>query len=93
MQIYGSLHVHGPQSINAPHRAAASQSPAAAAYSSRGADQLDISPQAELVSRMRDIPEIRVDRVLQIREAIEAGEYETPEKLDMALERLLDEIA
>lgn len=93
MQIYGSMHVHGPQSISGPHRAAATQSPAAAAYSTRGADQLDISPQAELLSRMRDIPEIRVDRVMELREAIESGDYETPEKLDLALERLLDEIA
>ncbi len=71
----------------------ASPSHAAAAYSSRGADQLDISPQAELLSRIRDIPEIRVDRVMQLREAIQSGKYETPEKLDIALDRLLDEIA
>lgn len=54
---------------------------------------MDISPQAELLSRIRDIPEIRVDRVMQLREAIQSGKYETPEKLDIALDRLLDEIA
>jgi hypothetical protein len=30
--------------------------------------------------------------VQAIREAIASGQYETPDKLDLALERLLDEI-
>ena len=35
---------------------------------------------------------IRTDRVAQIRQAIEAGTYETQDKLDIAIDRLLDEI-
>ena len=41
---------------------------------------------------IQDLPEIRTDRVAQIREALEAGTYETQEKLDIAIDRLLDEI-
>ena len=64
-------------------------------------DQVDISAEAELNSQtvdmvnqlqIQDLPEIRADRVTQIREAIEAGTYETPEKLELAIDRLLDEI-
>ena len=64
-------------------------------------DQVDISTEAELNSQIvelvnqleiQDLPEIRTDRVAQIREAIEAGTYETQEKLDIAIDRLLDEI-
>ena len=91
MHINGSYHVHGPQPINTPHRAATAPA-AGTASSTRGADQLDISPEAELLSRMRDIPDVRIDRVLQIRAAIESGQYETADKLDKALDRLLDEI-
>ena len=92
MQIHGPYHVHGPQPLNAPHRIKAPQAQPSPAEP-RGIDQLDISPQADFISRVRELPDIRADRVAQIREQIQAGVYETPEKLDIALERLLDEIA
>jgi len=53
---------------------------------------LDISREADLVSRIHDIPDVRADRVAELRAAIESGTYETPDKLDIALGRLLDEI-
>ena len=90
MHIQGTAHVHAPQSINAPHRTPTSQ-PSTPQRTSE-TDQLDISPQADFVSRARDLPEIRADRVAEIRSAIEAGDYETDEKLSIALDRLLDEI-
>ena len=55
-------------------------------------DQLDISREADLVSRVREVPGIRADRVAEARAAIEAGAYDTEDKLDIALGRLLDEI-
>ncbi len=90
MQIYGTSHIHSAQSLNAPHR-----SPTANAVSrpSQGVDELDISSEADFVSQVRDLPEIRQDRVDSIRAQIQAGTYETSEKLDAALSRLLDEIA
>lgn len=92
MQIHGPAYLHGPQSINAPHRASAPQ-PAQGAQQVSGADQLDISSEANYVSLAREIPDIRADRVAEIRQAIADGTYDTDEKLDIALERLLDEIA
>ncbi len=44
-----------------------------------------------MVSRIRDLPDIRHDLVARIRGEIEAGTYETDEKLDVALGRLLEE--
>ena len=92
MQIYGTTQVHSAQPINAPHRLTPTQSPGGA-YGASGVDQLDISPEADLVSQIRDIPDIRADRVAAIRAQIQAGTYETDAKLDGALSRLLDEIA
>jgi len=60
--------------------------------SAYGVDQLDISPEADLVAQVHDLPEIREDRVAQIKAQIAAGTYETDAKLDVALSRLLDEI-
>lgn len=92
MQIYGTTQVHSAQPINAPHRLTPAQSPGGA-YGASGVDQLDISPEADLASQIRDIPDIRADRVAAIRAQIQAGTYETDAKLDVALSRLLDEIA
>lgn len=91
MQIHGPAHLHGPQPISAPHHSKPQQPPAAT-EASRDVDQLDISPQADLVSRIHDLPDIRADRVAEVRAQIASGEYETEAKLDVALDRLLDEI-
>ncbi len=92
MQINGPAHVHGPQQITAPHRAQNSPPTQAAQSELTGVDQLDISHEAELISQIQDIPDIRQDRVDSIRAAIESGTYETADKLDMAVDRLLDEL-
>jgi|YNPMSStandDraft_1061717.scaffolds.fasta_scaffold01250_7 negative regulator of flagellin synthesis FlgM len=91
MEIYGPHHVHGAQSLGPPHVArldpSARPSPAAPIQ-----DELTISEAAEALERARQAPEIRADLVARVRAEIAAGTYETPEKLAIALDRLLDEI-
>lgn len=92
MQIYGTTHLHAAQPLNAPHRMA----PAQGTSSPRGiggVDQLDISPEADFVSQVHELPDIRADKVAAIKAQIKAGTYDTEAKLDIALSRLLDEIA
>ncbi|MDP6556758.1 MAG: flagellar biosynthesis anti-sigma factor FlgM [Pirellulaceae bacterium] len=38
------------------------------------------------------MPDVRTDRVAELRAQIASGAYETDAKLDVALDRLLDEI-
>ncbi len=56
-------------------------------------DELQLSPAAELAGKLSDIPDIRWDRVNTIKAAIADGTYLTDDKLNVALDRLLDEIA
>lgn len=91
MEIYGPGRIDGPQSVRAPHQARSIEAPTSM-DSLHGMDRVDISPEAELVSRVGDLPEIRADRVAEIRAQIAAGVYETDEKLQIALGRLLDEL-
>src|SRR5215208_6231605 len=81
MYIYGTSQIHAPQPLNAPHRLTPTQPPSNP-YSTAGVDELDISPEADFVAQARDLPEIREDRVAQIRAQIESGTYETAGKLD-----------
>ena len=91
MQIYGPSQLHGAQSIQGPHTNRVAQSQPGERTASTG-DQLDISSAGLLAARLNDVPEIRQDRVDALRAAIADGSYETADKLDAALERLLDEI-
>jgi hypothetical protein len=92
MYIYGTAQIHAAQPLNAPHRLTPTQG-IGGGYSAGGVDQLDISPEADFVAQARDLPEIREDRVAALRSQIQSGAYETADKLDVALSRLLDEIA
>jgi negative regulator of flagellin synthesis FlgM len=55
-------------------------------------DKVDISPAAEEAVRAAEAAEIRQAHLATIRQQIAAGIYETPEKVDRAVERLLDEL-
>ena len=92
MHVNGPSHVHGPHGLNGPHhprifRPTDESKPAGPAN-----DQLEISAAAEAAIVAAEDGDVRSELVAQIRSEIAAGTYETPEKLDLALERLLDEI-
>lgn len=91
MQIYGPTHLHGAQPLNAPHAVRASQ-PAVRSEAVSPSDSLEISDAGRLAEQMSQIPDIRQDRVNSIRAQIAAGTYETDAKMNVALDRLLDEI-
>jgi len=91
MHIYGPSQLHGPQPIAAPHSLHPAQ-PTARPEPSQIVDQIDISEAAQLVEQVRQLPDIREDRVEAVRQQIAAGTYDTSDKLDAAIERLLDEI-
>ena len=55
-------------------------------------DELEISDVAKKLEALAESGELRQARLAQIKAAIEAGEYETPEKLEAAVDRLLDEL-
>lgn len=50
-----------------------------------------IDPQ--LLKHSRDKEQFRIGKVESIREEISEGTYETPDKLDVAADRLLEDIA
>lgn len=56
------------------------------------ADQVEISSAGRLLDQAVQTSGLRAERLEQIKAAIDAGTYDTDEKLEAALERLLDEI-
>lgn len=58
----------------------------------RASDHVEISEMGRLLDQISRLPEIREEKVAEIRQAIASGVYETPDKLELAVERLLREI-
>lgn len=59
--------------------------------SARPEDVLD--PEiADLMKKLAEMPPIREELVSRIRKQIEQGEYVTPEKIDIATERLMEDL-
>ncbi len=55
-------------------------------------DQVEISSIGQKLNTVEGTSEVREARIAQIRDAIESGEYETLDKLEASLDRLLDDI-
>jgi negative regulator of flagellin synthesis FlgM len=54
-------------------------------------DAVEISSAGRMLEKASQSSPVRAERIAQIKAAIDAGTYETPEKLEAALEKLLDE--
>jgi len=78
----GVLPVGGPR----PHAGLRSQAPV------EQDDVVEISKVAEMLGKIRDLPDIRAEKVSAIREAIELGTYDEQGKLDVAIDRLLEDL-
>jgi negative regulator of flagellin synthesis FlgM len=56
------------------------------------ADVVEISNVARLTLKVNELPEIRADLVERVKAEIAAGTYETPERIDIAVNRLMEEL-
>jgi negative regulator of flagellin synthesis FlgM len=55
-------------------------------------DVVDISQAARLAEMIQRIPDVRVDLIERVKAEIAAGIYETPERLEIAINKLMDEL-
>lgn len=92
MQIYGASQLHGAQAISGPHTSSRTYSSSQTGSTAAASDDLQLSEAGQLASQLNDIPDVRQDLVNSIRAQIQAGTYETPERLSGAVSNLLDEI-
>ena len=91
MEIHGAGGAQGPQPIY-PRIAAFSVEAGNSVHAGAPRDQVEISPLGQMLDGIGRLPEIRHEKVDAIRSQIASGVYETPEKFDVAMDRLLDEL-
>lgn len=58
----------------------------------RATDRLELSGAAHFLRALKADGDVRNDKVSAIKAQIEAGTYETDEKLDIAVDRLLEDL-
>jgi hypothetical protein len=56
-------------------------------------ENLHHTPLGQLLKRIAALPEIRRQKVLKVRRQINEGRYDLTERLDVALERVLEDLA
>jgi negative regulator of flagellin synthesis FlgM len=62
------------------------------AAAQRPSDEVELSDRARLLGQLKTLPEIREDLVAKIRQQIEDGNYETQEKLEAAVQRMVEDL-
>jgi negative regulator of flagellin synthesis FlgM len=69
------------------------QVPAKAALSAAtpARDRVEISNHSRLLEALSRVPEIRAERVDELRRIIESGDFETPERIEGAVVKILEE--
>ena len=88
MQIRPTSNVQNTQAVNLQPKTASTNSVNSA--TALPVDQLDISPQARMMGTTATGGEVRADRVAELRAQIANGNYDTAEKLDTAVGRMLN---
>ena len=92
------MEVQGPGSIQrpiptGPARSAAPAAAPAAPAATGPNDAVEISSAGQLLDKLSKSPEVRAERLAQIKAAIEAGHYDTDDKLEAALMNLFQSMA
>jgi len=77
--------IHGSVPVNPLSRAARAEQ-AYGASAPQASDRVSVSPEASLVSRALQLPEVRADRVSEVRDLIQQGKFDTVDRLEKALE-------
>ena len=92
MNILGIFSTHGAQSIGGVKGVESTQAAQAAIQQGVGEVHDSVTLSIDAVRAAESTADIRFDKVNAIRAAIADGSYDTPEKLDLALDRLLDRL-
>ena len=74
-------------------RSSTPATPAANSSNARGADSVELSDTANLLAKLRDMPDTRQDLIAQIRAEIANDSYLTDEKIEAAIKGLMDEFS
>lgn len=59
---------------------------------SSATDTVEISDAARYLGYLKNLPDVREDKVKAMRDAIASGKFETPDRIDGTVDRLMQEL-
>lgn len=90
------MEIQGPGGVSGPHRIdlhrIEAQRPAELGATGQVGDRAEISETARLLNKLAEVPDVRTDRVNEMRALIAANRFETPERIAGAVEKVLEEL-
>ena len=82
--------VGGPGRIDGPNKISR-VTPSNTPSGPSSTDKLDLSQKAGMISKAMSLPQVRAERVAEIKKLIESGRFETEARLEGALDRFMVE--
>lgn len=92
MEVHGASSLVRPSPVSQPQSVQAARAPETANPAMQAGDHVEISEMGRILDDLSRVPEIRAEKVAELRRSIQAGMYETPEKLEIAVERMIDDM-
>lgn len=92
MDVSGLGSVSGAGPVRSTTPANAAKPTEAPSASTTPKDELELSAAGQALERLNETPEMRAERLAQIKAAIDDGSYDSDEKLDAALSRMFDSL-
>ncbi len=92
MEVQGPGSVSRSMPIGPAQRTGRSAKPQQSTPPASPNDAVEISSAGQLLDRLSKSPQVRAERLAQIKAAIESGQYDTEEKLEAALMNLFQSI-
>lgn len=86
------IRVHPPNTAQGIGPVGPTRSKAAASQAASVSDTVEISSAGMLAAKIHGSQGVRTDLVQRVKEQIAAGTYETPERVDATVDRLMDEL-
>ena len=90
MEIQGTGGVRPPERVGEPGKVSRPET-AAPSGATAPKDQVELSSAGRLLNRALQLPEVRTDRIDQLRQEIASGKYETKDRLEKAIDAFLHE--
>jgi len=85
-------HIRGPQALPPTERGGSNPPTPAPPARLREHDQADISVIARLRAQMASLPDVRQNVIDRVRAEIDAGSYESADKIEAAIDALMEDL-
>ncbi|MEM9415848.1 MAG: flagellar biosynthesis anti-sigma factor FlgM [Planctomycetota bacterium] len=91
MSDISPIHRPSPATLDAVAKTVRPDTPAKT--NARQDDRVELSNHARLLGKLNELPDIREGLVESVKSEIEAGRYETDERIEAAIEALVEDLA